>query len=107
MEPAESVSGSAVGHIRNLEHLISCLEYYKGEYDAVAIASIIAYGAEAHLDYFVNAENRVNPWGGAEAMQTHAISHFFNIPSAHAPLCESENIEHLKPGSSTHVSLQR
>ena len=98
MEPAESVSGSAVGHIRNLEHLISCLEYYKGEYDAVAIASIIAYGAEAHLDYFVNAENRVNPWGGAEAMLTHAISHFFNIPSAHAPLCESENIEQLETG---------
>jgi hypothetical protein len=98
MEPAESASGSAVGHIRNLEHLISCLEYYKGEYDAVAIASIISYDADAHLDYFINAEDRVNPWGGAEAMLTHAISHFFNIPSAHAPLCEDENIEQLETG---------
>lgn len=98
MEAAESASGSAVGHIRNLEHLINCLEYYKGDYDAVAIASIIGYDADAHLDYFVNAEERVNPWGGAEAMLTHAISHFFNIPSAHAPLCENEQIEQLETG---------
>jgi hypothetical protein len=98
MEADESASGSAVGHIRNFERLINCLEYYKGEYDAVAIASIIAYDADAHLEYFVNAEERVNPWGGAEAMLTHAISHFFNIPSAHAPLCESEQIEQLETG---------
>jgi len=98
MDPAESVSGSAVGHIRNFERLISCLEHYKGDYDAVAIASIISYEAETHLDYFINAENRVNPWGGAEAMLTHAISHFFNIPSAHAPLCENEEIEQLETG---------
>jgi hypothetical protein len=98
MEAAESVSGSAVGHICNFEHLINCLEFYKGDYDAVAIASIISYDAEEHLDYFINAEERVNPWGGAEAMLTHAISHFFNIPSAHAPLCESEQIEQLETG---------
>jgi Protein of unknown function (DUF3326) len=98
MEAAESASGSAVGHIRNLEHLINCLQYYKGDYDAVAIASIISYDAEAHLEYLVNAEHRVNPWGGAEAMLTHAVSHFLNIPSAHAPLCESEEIEQLEPG---------
>jgi Protein of unknown function (DUF3326) len=98
MEAAESASGSAVGHIHNFEHLISCLEYYKGDYDAVAIASIIGYDADAHLEYFVNAEERVNPWGGAEAMLTHAISHFFNIPSAHAPLCENEQIEQLETG---------
>jgi hypothetical protein len=87
-----------VGHIRNFEHLINCLEYYKADYDAVAIASIISYDAEDHLEYFINAEERVNPWGGAEAMLTHAISHFFNIPSAHAPLCESEQIEQLETG---------
>jgi hypothetical protein len=98
MEPVESASGSAVGRIRNLEHLVSCLEYYKGDYDAVAIASIISYDAKAHLEYFTSAEERVNPWGGAEAMLTHAISHFFNIPSAHAPLCESEEIEQLETG---------
>jgi hypothetical protein len=98
MEAIEAASGSAVGHIRNFEHLINCLEYYKGDYDAVAIASIISYDAEAHLEYFVNAEERVNPWGGAEAMLTHAISHFFNIPSAHAPLCENEQIEQLETG---------
>jgi Protein of unknown function (DUF3326) len=98
MEAAESASGSAVGHIHNLEHLISCLEYYKGDYDAIAIASIIKYDTDAHLEYFVNAEERVNPWGGAEAMLTHAISHFFNMPSAHAPLCENEQIEQLETG---------
>jgi hypothetical protein len=78
--------------------VISCLEYFKEDYDAVAIASIISYETETHLDYFLNAESRVNPWGGAEAMLTHAISHFFDIPSAHAPLCENESIEQLETG---------
>ncbi len=98
MEAAESASGSAVGHIRNLEHLFKCLEHYEGEYDALAIASIIQYDSCDHLEYFVNAADRVNPWGGAEAMLTHAISHFFNIPSAHAPLCEDDEVEQIETG---------
>ena len=31
----------------------------------------------------------VNPWGGVEAMLTHAISTYFNVPSAHSPMMAS------------------
>jgi hypothetical protein len=41
---------------------------------------------------------RGNPWGGVEAMLTHAISHYYNIPSAHSPLFETEEIANIDPG---------
>ena len=38
------------------------------------------------------------PWGGIEAMLTHAVSHCFNVPSAHAPMMESREILNEDPG---------
>ena len=40
----------------------------------------------------------VNPWGGVEAMLTHAISLLFDIPSAHSPMMESKEILNLDVG---------
>jgi len=40
----------------------------------------------------------VNPWGGVEAMLTHAISTFYNVPSAHSPMLESREVANLDPG---------
>jgi hypothetical protein len=40
----------------------------------------------------------VNPWGGIEAMLTHAVSLCFNVPSAHAPMMESREILNEDPG---------
>ena len=34
----------------------------------------------------------VTPWGGVEAMLTHAVSMLFNIPSAHSPMMESMEV---------------
>ena len=31
----------------------------------------------------------INPWGGVEAMLTHALSMFYDIPTAHSPMLES------------------
>jgi len=39
--------------------------------------------------YFHSSGEIVNPWGGVEALLTHAISMIFNVPSAHAPMVES------------------
>ena len=40
----------------------------------------------------------VNPWGGVEAMLTHAISSLLNVPTAHSPMFESKEIENLETG---------
>ncbi len=40
----------------------------------------------------------VNPWGGVEAMLTHAVSYKLNIPSAHSPMLESPQIAQKDPG---------
>ena len=40
----------------------------------------------------------VNPWGGVEAMLTHAISLLFNVPSAHSPMLETKEILDLDLG---------
>ncbi len=40
----------------------------------------------------------VNPWGGVEAIFTHALSLLYGLPSAHSPMIESEEIESIDPG---------
>ena len=40
----------------------------------------------------------VNPWGGVEAMLTHTISTLLDVPTAHAPMLESRDIENLEVG---------
>ena len=40
----------------------------------------------------------VNPWGGVEAMLTHTLSTFFDVPSAHAPMMETREIINSDPG---------
>ena len=40
----------------------------------------------------------VNPWGGVEAMLTHAVSSLYNVPSAHSPMLESQEIANVDPG---------
>jgi hypothetical protein len=40
----------------------------------------------------------VNPWGGVEAMLTHALSSIYNIPTAHSPMFESREIADVDPG---------
>jgi len=40
----------------------------------------------------------VNPWGGVEAILTHAISLLYDLPSAHSPMLESEVLWDYEPG---------
>ena len=90
--------GTAAGEICGLERVFAVLEEQEGEYDAVAISSIISVPEEFHQGYFDAAGKMVNPWGGVEAMLTHAVSSRFNVPSAHSPMFEARKIANRDPG---------
>ncbi|MEE9287465.1 MAG: DUF3326 domain-containing protein, partial [Gammaproteobacteria bacterium] len=91
-------SGRAAGRVEGLDEVLMVLEEYSGEYDAVAISSVIDVPEHFHADYFLSSGKMVNPWGGVEAMLTHAISSIYDIPSAHSPMYESESIANVDHG---------
>jgi len=91
-------SGRAVGEIDNLNYLIQVLDENQQEYDAVALSSVIKVPHHFHQEYFDRQGEMVNPWGGVEAMLTHTISSLFNVPSAHSPMFESQDIANANPG---------
>ena len=84
-----SASGSAVGRVEYLERLCTTLSEYRGDFDAIALATLIEVDEGVHDAYFQSNGEMVNPWGGAEAMLTHAVSMIYDAPSAHAPMMES------------------
>ena len=90
--------GTAAGRIDGLERVFAVLKEQEGEYDAVAISSVISVPKEFHQGYFDAAGKMVNPWGGVEAMLTHAVSNRFNVPSAHSPMFEAQDIANRDPG---------
>ena len=91
-------SGRAAGKVTGIESLLEVLDQYRGEYDAVAITSQISVPGNYHQDYFDSAGNMVNPWGGVEAMLTHAVSTLYDVPSAHSPMLESQEVANADPG---------
>jgi len=97
MQALYSESGRAVGQIQHLEHLCEILDKYRPLYDAVALSTVIDVPSGLTEEYFKDGTNTINPWGGVEAMLTHAVSLLFDIPSAHSPMAEYED-EELEPG---------
>ncbi len=95
MRAMYSVSGRAAGEIERFEYLIKALKERENQYDAIALSSVINVPLNYHADYF-NDKEMLNPWGGVEAMLTHAISTVFNKPSAHSPMYESREIANLE-----------
>ncbi len=93
-----AASGTAGGTIGGLERICDVLDKYQGEYDAVALASVIGVPTEYHKDYFDRKGQMVNPWGGVEAMLTHAITKLYGVPTAHAPMFESAEISNINVG---------
>lgn len=98
MRSEYSSSSRAVGVIEGVDNLFSVLREREGSYDAVAISSVIKVPESYHLDYFRSGGEMVNPWGGVEAMLTHAVSYGFDVPSAHSPMFESPEISNMDPG---------
>lgn len=97
MHSLYSTSGRAVGRIEYLERLCEVLQDNRHQYDAVALSSLIQVPENFHKDYF-RKDDMINPWGGVEAMLTHAISLIFDVPSAHSPMQTSREIMNLDVG---------
>ena len=94
-----SKAGRAVGRIEFFEKLCRVIEENRNDFDALALSSVIQVPEHFHKDYFDNEKNMdVNPWGGVEAMLTHAVSSIYDIPSAHSPMMNSTSVLDLKVG---------
>ena len=98
MRARYSSSGCAVGRVDGLKRLCEVLVRYRSEFDAAALASVIDVPWEFHTEYFERHGEMVNPWGGVEAMLTHAVSVLFGVPAAHAPMFGSMEIANLDVG---------
>jgi len=98
MRAEYSASGRAVGRIEFFERLCEVLNQNKTEYDAVALASVIEVSKELQIEYFKSHGEMVNPWGGVEAMLTHAVAMLFGIPTAHSPMLESAEMLEISLG---------
>lgn len=98
MRSLYSNSGRAVGRIEYFELLCELLQEYRSEYDAVALSSLIQVPEHFHRDYFRDDIDMINPWGGVEAMLTHAVSTLFDVPSAHSPMMTSKETMNLDVG---------
>ncbi|MDE3127227.1 MAG: DUF3326 domain-containing protein [Gemmatimonadota bacterium] len=93
-----AASGRAAGRVDQLDGLLEVLDDARGDYDALALATVVQVPFEYHVSYFKSHGEMVNPWGGAEAIFTHAISTMYNVPAAHAPMLESKAVDDLDPG---------
>jgi hypothetical protein len=91
-------SGRAAGEINGLERVLAVLDENIGTFDAVAIASVIDLDDETHEEYFHQDGKMINPWGGVEAMLTHALSMLYEVPAAHSPMLESHKVANLDLG---------
>ena len=87
-----TTQGVAVGTVEGIEYLYGALNAHSGEFDAVAITSVIHLPPGLHENYYRLGAEVVNPWGGVEAMLTHAVSMKYGVPSAHAPMLESRAV---------------
>ena len=94
----EAISGRASGRVGRLEPLFDALRRHATVFDAIAITSVIDVPSNAHDDYFRLEGEMINPWGGVEALLTHAISLIYEKPSAHAPMFESIELANSDPG---------
>lgn len=95
-----SPSGRAIGKVERLDNLCSHLAAHQGEYDSVALSSIIKIPTrKLHRDYFHTSDEMVNPWGGVEAIFTHTISALYDVQSAHSPMIEDQLISNMDVGT--------
>ena len=98
MQGRFTASGRAAGNVDHIDALLDLLTNRSGQYDALALSSVIDVPHELHEAYFTAAGAIVNPWGGVEAMLTHTLSSIYNVPAAHSPMFESREICDLDPG---------
>ena len=91
-------STRAAGSVEDIDRLFDLLDSRRHEYDAVALSSVISVPFRYYADYYSSHGDMVNPWGGVEAMLTHAISSRYDVPSAHSPMLESQEVLDVELG---------
>ncbi|MBV9852516.1 MAG: DUF3326 domain-containing protein [Armatimonadetes bacterium] len=91
-------SGMAAGQVDGFERLLALVRRECGNFDAVALTGVVDVPPSYRADYFGGGAETVNPWGGIEAIYTHALSLLFPVPSAHAPMLPSKEIAAFPPG---------
>ena len=91
-------SGRATGEVAGLDGLLRAFDQQRGRFDAVAVASSVEVPVAWHMEYFSSSGEMVNPWGGVEALLPHAASSIYNVPTAHAPMMESDEVAAVDPG---------
>jgi Protein of unknown function (DUF3326) len=94
MQASFTASGRAAGRVDHLERLFDQLALRTGQFDAVVLTSVIDYPEDEMVSYYKGPETSVNPWGGVEAILTHAVTHAFNVPSAHSPQLPARLLQH-------------
>jgi hypothetical protein len=80
--------GRASGEVTRLETLLLPLVQNRDKYDALAISSPVDFTSDVPDTYYTAGEKAVNPWGGIEALLTHAVTLLLGVPAAHSPLIE-------------------
>ena len=98
MTSSFSSSGTAIGEVVGLERLITVIEKFRGDFDALAVASVIDTPQDYHEAYFKSSKDMTNPWGGVEAMLTHSLSMMYNFPTAHSPMLENHDVANFDLG---------
>jgi hypothetical protein len=99
MSSIYAASGRAAGIVEGIDAACRALDSRRDSFDAVAIASRIKVPPHYHKQYFDDTEDRmVNPWGGVEAMLTHTLSRRYQVPTAHAPMMTSREVQTLDFG---------
>lgn len=108
METKYSSSGRASGQIRGVDRLCQIMDDYAASYDAVAITTVVKVEEGLQNKYFDgllkddcdgpqkdnldDSNDIVNPWGGIEALLTHTLSSLYDVPTAHSPMYENQEI---------------
>ena len=93
-----TTAGRASGTVDGLDGLLASLTARRETYDSVAICTVIEVPDHYHMDYFTSGGEIINPWGGVEALLTHAVSSILDVPTAHAPMMESDEVAAIDPG---------
>jgi hypothetical protein len=86
-----TAAGRASGVVRGVETLVDAVTGRQNDETAVAITTNIAVPKELTdtVRRYYHASDFVNPWGGVEAMLTHAVTESTVLPTAHAPMLHS------------------
>jgi Protein of unknown function (DUF3326) len=90
-------SGRATGTIEGFDALCELIDKRMGTFEALAISSVVDVPEEVQRAYFMGNQG-INPFGGIEALLTHAITLLYDVPAAHAPMYDTVEIMNRDEG---------